>query len=148
MQELLSEIPRDLPPVDLDFVFTDPLPNVAQTPLELHRSPSPDRQSERPAKRSQVSIKEVADEDAPGRYVEQYPGNVGESLGHGEVLFKTLHKDQSDRGQSPWAPFEDEDEFQLSEWIIKRLGKNAIQEFLKQPKVRCPPTYFCHSNDP
>jgi hypothetical protein len=146
-QELLSELPRNLPE-DLDFIL-DPFPNYDQPPLEQPplEVQSPDPQPEPPAKRLRVSIEEVEDEDSPGRYIEPYPEPVGGSVGRGEVPFETHRREQAEKGQSPCFPFKDEDEFQLAEWMMKSIGHNSIEELLKLNAVRCTAHIFFSSND-
>jgi hypothetical protein len=34
-----------------------------------------------------------------------------------------------------WTPLEDEDDWQLAEWLVKNVGQNSIDEFLKLPVV-------------
>jgi hypothetical protein len=142
----------DQPPADFDFNFnfipTNPLPDFDQAPPEPRRSRSPDFHSEPPKKRSRVSIEEVEDEDAPGRYVEPYPEPVGESLGLGEVPFETRRREQSEKGQNPQFPFQNKDEFEFAEWLLTTLGHNSTEDFLKLKMVCSPAHTFCRSDDP
>jgi hypothetical protein len=89
------------------------------------------------AKRPRPTVEDEEDEEAGGRgrFPMEYPGNVAEILGTGETEFQKLYKQQQASEQNPWAPFEDKDEWELAEWLMKRANKTSIDEFLKLPIV-------------
>ncbi|KAI0070312.1 hypothetical protein K474DRAFT_1743277 [Panus rudis PR-1116 ss-1] len=64
------------------------------------------------------------------RYVEEYPRVEPETFGDGLTTFEHWRKNGLD-GDSRWAPFESEDEWDLVEWMGKNLGHNQIEDFLK-----------------
>ncbi|KAN0103980.1 hypothetical protein V8E52_011444, partial [Russula decolorans] len=77
------------------------------------------------------SVEEVEDEDVPGRYAEDYnPDN----------------DDQNKAGlaEKPWAPFEDEGEWELAQFLIKEVSQTAANKYLKLPitKKRTRPSYL------
>lgn len=36
----------------------------------------------------------------------------------------------------PWAPFADQEAWELAQWVITNVGQNATDKFLKLPIVR------------
>jgi hypothetical protein len=80
------------------------------------------------------STKEVEDNDAPGRYAEEYnPVGVAHILRKSQTAFETLKEDQNHAGlgKRPWAPFKDEDEWQLAQFLIKEVSQTAANKYLK-----------------
>ncbi|KAI0281068.1 hypothetical protein BC826DRAFT_1094230 [Russula brevipes] len=63
-------------------------------------------------------------------------GNTAEKLGVGQPEFRRLHEEQNARGQPPWAPFTDLDEWELAQWLLKRVNQTGTDEFLKLPIIR------------
>ncbi|EKM57347.1 uncharacterized protein PHACADRAFT_194904 [Phanerochaete carnosa HHB-10118-sp] len=54
----------------------------------------------------------------------------------GLTLFESMHADQM-RKDNPWAPFEDEEEWELAHWLTTHgLSQGAIDEYLKLPITR------------
>ena len=84
------------------------------------------------------SVEEVEDEDTPGRYAEDYnPENVAHILRKSQSDFETLKDDQNKAGlaEKPWAPFEDEGEWELAQFLIKEVSQTAANKYLKLPIV-------------
>jgi hypothetical protein len=50
-------------------------------------------------------------------------------------LYEYLDEEQKREGGSRWGPFEDEDEWQLAEWLIRNVGQKQTDIFLKLPIV-------------
>ena len=82
-------------------------------------------------------MEEVEDEDAPGRYAEEYPRRVADILGMGKTEFKEVREEQIEMGfeDNPCAPFKDKDEWELARWLMKQVSQTATEEFLKLPIV-------------
>ena len=88
-------------------------------------------------------VEEVEDEDdvrhrlnaKTGRFAEVYPCPVGTPVGEGKTKFERLFEEQEKRGESNWAPFASEEEWQLARWLSQRVGHKAIDEYLKLPIV-------------
>jgi hypothetical protein len=102
-----------------------------------------------PGKRPRVAVEEVEDEEAPGRYSEPYPGNAAECLGTGPTRFHQVREEQSARGEEPWAPFADMEEWDLAKWIVNRVNQTGLVEFLELPIVSltfCYMTYLVLTN--
>ena len=83
-----------------------------------------------PSKRACVEEAEDEDDDdlqhrlnaKSGRYVEVYPCPVGTPVGEGKMKFEILFEEQAKRGESNWAPFASEEEWQLARWLSQRIG--------------------------
>ncbi|KAH7920044.1 hypothetical protein BV22DRAFT_1107884 [Leucogyrophana mollusca] len=105
--------------------------------------PPPPHQSKR------ARVEEVGDEgDLPsrGRYFEPYPRNAAADLGEGKTTFEQYSDHQKDTGERRWGPFDDQEEWELAEWLIKSLGQTRTDEYLKLPitKNRTKPSF--HNN--
>jgi hypothetical protein len=102
--------------------------------------PSPEP---RPSKRARVE--EVEDEDSVRvqrgpdtqnrRFVEAYPRPAGIAIGQGKTKFQILHEKQTKQGESNYAPFANKEEWELAQWLSRRVGQTAIDEYLKLPIV-------------
>jgi len=100
--------------------------------------PSGDGHQTMESKQRGVTVEEIDDEEAPshgGRYAEAFPAPAGESFGERATLFEALKGQQNIEGESRWAPFKDRDEWELAEWLMKNVGQNKTDEFLKLPIV-------------
>ena len=51
------------------------------------------------------------------------------------MVFESLEAVELERGDSKWAPFQDEDEWELAQYLMKNLGQMKIDEFLKLSSV-------------
>lgn len=76
------------------------------------------------------------DEEQARRYVENYPGVVATIIRYDDTLFETWCKLRTKAKVDEWAPFKDEEEWELFRWLIKHVGQNRIDEFLKLSIVR------------
>jgi hypothetical protein len=96
-------------------------------------SPEPEpAENQHQSKRARVE--EVEDEETYPRYVKEFPTRA-EELGDGKMAFEEIFEDQSAKGESPWAPFTDKDEWELARWLVKNVNQRATEEFLKMPGV-------------
>jgi hypothetical protein len=85
-----------------------------------------------------VEIKEVEDENdpcKPPRYHRSYPSLVTQTLGVGKTPFEKLKEEQVALGKREWAPFVSQEEWDLAQWLMKSIGQNSIDEFLKLPII-------------
>ncbi|KAG1874425.1 hypothetical protein F4604DRAFT_1880885 [Suillus subluteus] len=111
----------NLPPVDVDFSHVHP-----------HLDPNP-----APSKSCHITIEEVKDEDGTpfsytGRYFEPQ-ADAGWALHEGETKFERYRRHQEEEVEDRWSPFEDVEEWDLAEWLVKNLGQTRTDEFLKLP---------------
>jgi hypothetical protein len=77
--------------------------------------------------------------DRPGRYAEEYNlADVAHILRKSRTDFEALKQEQiyAGLGKKPWAPFEDEDEWQLARFLIKEVSQTATNKYLKLSIVR------------
>lgn len=65
-------------------------------------------------------MEEVEDEDAPSRYVKNFP-TAAKEFGRSETLFETIFNDQESKGEMAWAPFNDKDDWELARWLAKNV---------------------------
>jgi len=82
------------------------------------------------------SEQSAANEDIPGagRYAEDYnPEDVACILRNSNTAFETLKEDQNKAGfgENPWAPFDDEEEWELAQFLMKEVSQTAIDKYLK-----------------
>ncbi|KAI0074295.1 hypothetical protein K474DRAFT_1601721 [Panus rudis PR-1116 ss-1] len=71
------------------------------------------------------------------RFVESYPRSVPETHGEGRTRFEQWRHDARQSETSRFAPFDNEDEWDLIRWMGQNLGHNQIEDFLKLRTVRC-----------
>ena len=59
-------------------------------------------------------------------------------IGDGQTEFERIRVQQASSGSPDnlWAPFQDEEEWGLAEWLIKETTQQARDKFLKLPIVR------------
>ena len=82
-------------------------------------------------------VEEIEDEEAgtQSRWIKDYPrpaGTLGQSA---QSYFEMVREEQKKNGDSPWAPFKDEEEWELVQWLITNVGQNATDKYLKLPIV-------------
>jgi hypothetical protein len=106
----------------------------ANLPLPPHQQPQPCPQHA--TDNGVPNIEENNDRDG-ARYIENFPEEhlAGATWGHSKPLFESLDEERIREGSSRWAPFEDEEEWQLAEWLIRNVGQKQTDNFLKLPIV-------------
>ena len=79
----------------------------------------------------------MEDEEAGGlcQWVEDYPQPAGTAGPVASSYFEQVRAYKVRRGQDPWVPFEDQDEWELAEWLMMNVGQNAMDKYLKLPIV-------------
>ncbi|KAH7918147.1 hypothetical protein BV22DRAFT_1134820 [Leucogyrophana mollusca] len=131
-----------------DVAGSDPF--VPQPRHHRSRSSEDDSQSKR------ARVDQVEDEEAPGRrqggrFTEEFPSAVAAVVGTGKTVFETLQEAEIINGDTQWAPFRDEDEWELARFLMKNLGQNKIDEFLQLPiridALRTGPDWQCELID-
>ncbi|RDB21586.1 hypothetical protein Hypma_011245 [Hypsizygus marmoreus] len=81
---------------------------------------------------------EVEDIDAPRKtFRTLFPANgeAGKAFGSGKTAFEHIHDDQVLRGAEILGPFRDDEEWNLAKWLIKNVGHNQADVFLKLPII-------------
>ncbi|KAG0696694.1 hypothetical protein DFH29DRAFT_1004362 [Suillus ampliporus] len=100
----------------------------------LRRSCSIDFEEDNPiaSKSRRVTVEDVTDEEDSRRYFEPYP-EAGWTLREGQTSFERHQQYKESEGEDKWAPFGNEEEWGLAEWLVKSLGQTKTDEFLKLP---------------
>ncbi|KAG0698831.1 hypothetical protein DFH29DRAFT_983729 [Suillus ampliporus] len=143
IKEVEAENLDDAP--DVDFPHQDAAPG------HVHPRPSPDTDNN-PAlgKTRRVTVEEVEDEDGmlfPNnrRYFEPQP-DAGWALHEGETSFERYRTYQEEEGEDPWSSFEDAEEWDLAQWLVKNLGQMWTDKFLKLPITQNRTKVSFHNN--
>ena len=139
------EPPADLPDLpnlpdfhlEEDFQAAEEALNGEEFNL-LQQSPPPlPSQDELHPQNATVEVPNNGELNDGGRYIEIFPEEylAGATWGRGKPLFESLDEEQKSKGGSRWTPFEDEDEWQLAEWLIRNVGQKQTDAFLRLPIV-------------
>jgi hypothetical protein len=128
----LADLTHDLDDATIDF---------AAQPIEVEEVPTMADTQQR-----QATCEEVPDEDDPTQmrgpgsdgkayYFEPYPEErkAGATWGKDVPEFERI-KAQLEGGHE-WGPFNNEEEWQLAEWLIKNVGQKQTDAYLKLPIV-------------
>lgn len=110
-------------------------PNVGEMLVPDKPNPGP---KEKPLASIQGSeaMDEVEDDDArsQSRYRKAYPGGYAAViLGEGKTKYQEWQENQRLHGDNQWAPFTNQKEWDLVQWLIKNVGQKSIDEYLKLP---------------
>jgi hypothetical protein len=113
--------------------------NDTFSPLRRSRSESFDLDEDNPValKSRRVTVEDVedvADKEDGRRYFEPCP-DAGWMLQEGQTGFERYQRYKEGEGEDEWAPFSNEEEWGLAEWLVKSLGQTQTDEFLKLPIV-------------
>ena len=117
--ELVDTLEEDLQGVEHE------LANVGETQPDTINPP--ETQSFR------ATVEDAEDDDIESiHYVEDFPRNLGAGAVWGEEVpfFEKLRQEREKSETSQWAPFEDQDEWELAEWLIKNIGQKQTDAFL------------------
>jgi hypothetical protein len=132
-EQMSSTFDTDISQAGVDWIagknlIPSPLPTRSQT----HRA----------------TVEEVPDESAPlpqfpeptskeAVFVESFPeqAKAGAAWRTGISHFTSIRSTQEAVGDGKWGPFEDEEEWQLAEWLIKNVGQKQTDTYLKLPIV-------------
>ncbi|KAF7359613.1 hypothetical protein MVEN_00685100 [Mycena venus] len=89
------------------------------------------------ATRPSVTIEEVEDEDE-SEYFDGFPedSQAGATFGEGTTTFQTIRDDQVLNGSEILGPFQSNEEWELAKWLIKNVGHNQMETFLKLPIIQ------------
>lgn len=78
-------------------------------------------------------VEDVQDSDESRRFIESYPMQqaAGAPFGTSRTSFESIRDDQILHGAEILGPFKNDQEWELAKWLIKNVGHNAAEEFLK-----------------
>jgi hypothetical protein len=109
-------------------------------PLESEPPASPS-----PPPNHRASVEDVDDDDddpyGTTRYIDEYPNLAGAVKAEADTKFERIRKEQAQQEVEPWAPFVDQDEWELARWLTQNVGQKQTDSFLKLPIV-CNCLYF------
>ena len=79
----------------------------------------------------------IFSEDFFKTWIESFPEQkqAGATFWEACHLFEVICDEQVLHGDEIWGPFENEEEWELAKWLIKNVGHNQTEEFLKLPIV-------------
>jgi hypothetical protein len=90
---------------------------------------------------------QVPDKDAPlpplstpasqDVFIEPFPeeAKAGGVWGTGTLHFESICQAQESAGDANWGPFEDEEGWQLAEWLIRNICQKQTDAYLRLPIV-------------
>ena len=129
-------IEPDLPDFHLeeDIQIADETFNREEPNVQLPPPPLPPQRDEPQPRPQHATLGDIPDNETviDGRhYIEKFPEEylAGATWGNCKPLYEYLDEEQKREGGSRWAPFEDEDEWQLVEWLIRNVGQKQTDLF-------------------
>lgn len=88
----------------------------------------------------QATVEDVPDEDIDARFHQPFPTTkrAGTWKHLAPTSFEKLKiADEEIVGQGEvWGPFESEDDWEMAKWLVKNVGHNQAEDFLKLNMVR------------
>ncbi|TFK82539.1 hypothetical protein K466DRAFT_603598 [Polyporus arcularius HHB13444] len=90
-------------------------------------------------KRRRVTVEDVEDEDHINdawEYTAYSDGDVATPLAEGTTFFEAHREEQKARAEDPHAPFVDEDEWGLVQWLMRNTTQGGVDSFAKLPVTR------------
>ena len=102
-----------------------------------HQSPPSANAGHRDQPDRRAQVEEIEDEEAGGlhQWVEDYPRPTGVAGQPAKSYFEEIRARQEKMGEDLWAPFDDQEEWELAQWLMLNVGQNATDKFLKLPIV-------------
>jgi hypothetical protein len=83
-------------------------------------------------KRRQPTVEDVEDEDTRKSYYAEKFRGAGKTYGKAPTQFERYKAKQDELGLPPWAPYKDEEEWELAHWLLKnRVTQKAIEAYLR-----------------
>jgi hypothetical protein len=81
----------------------------------------------------------TVEDSTPERYAEDYDvAEVAHILRKSQTTFEAYKEYRHGLGEGPWAPFDDEKDWQLARFLIKEVSQTTADKFLKLPIVSGP----------
>jgi hypothetical protein len=130
--DLANEFQGNIGMLDVDELDYVPSERLAQPPTTDFSDETAQSQ------RISVEVEDEPEQATFGRYGEDYDiNNVATTFGKSQTAFEKHRAEQIQEGlgEKPWAPFEDEEEWELAQFLMKELTQTAIDKFSKLPIV-------------
>jgi hypothetical protein len=64
------------------------------------------------------------------RFVEEFPQPAGVPIGQAKTKFDVMFENHMGDDQGIYAPFTNGEEWELAQWLSRRVGQKAIDEYL------------------
>ncbi|KAJ7596914.1 Zn-finger domain-containing protein [Mycena floridula] len=117
-------------------------PHLPPAPIDIEPPASPvayqdgpeDIDARVPGRR--VTIRDV--EDLGDGFSQPFPEGreAGATFGHDRTTFQKIRDEQVLKGYEILGPFKDDDEWELAKWLLKNVGHNATEDFLKLGAIK------------
>ncbi|KAF8804478.1 hypothetical protein BYT27DRAFT_7258947 [Phlegmacium glaucopus] len=133
-----SKVAEDSGDVNLNILEDDSDIGMA-SPDEATSTPDVNIPQAGPSRQRSGEIEDVEDVDDPqnrSRYRVRYPGQVAKILGKGKTKFELWQEEQRLNSENAWSPFNNQEEWDLAQWLIKNVGQKSIDEYLKLPIIQ------------
>lgn len=117
--------------------------NMSETSTaDIFSPPSSDR-----ARPQEPASRVTASGPPRQRHVLPFPRPAGVKIRRHATSFERIRKAEEERfGGNPWWPFKDREEYELARWLVRHVGQNSADEFLKLSVVRCVSCIFVNVN--
>ena len=120
----------------LDSVTDESVFNIPNTWDDMHSfvpggGPEPGATNHIPIEESSQKFRDTK----PRRFIEAFPGPVGVPVGRGQTKFDLIYENQVEEGKNNFSPFANDEEWGLAQWLSRRVGQKAINEYLNLSMV-------------
>ncbi|KAF8808413.1 Zn-finger domain-containing protein [Phlegmacium glaucopus] len=108
------------------------LDNARGAQPDIITVPSPEMMPAQP-QHPRATVEDAKDKDEESaHYVEEFPPNLGAGAVWGEEVpfFEKIRQEQEKSKTSQWGPFDDQDEWELAQWLIRNVGQKQTDVFL------------------
>ena len=125
--------------LEIPLHYSSPIPGAQ---LEVAATSSPQQPS---SPNHQATNNDVANADGDhgdhasgeARWIEEFPSLAGVPIGEGVSCFEKWRRNQKNKNEPPWSPFESCEEWELAQWLITSgISQKKIDTFLKLKTVR------------
>ncbi|KAI6158605.1 hypothetical protein EDD17DRAFT_1512153 [Pisolithus thermaeus] len=105
------------------------------------------------SKRARVeeSVNDTPNRPSEGHFTKQFVGIAAKILGSGRTVFESMEAVEAANERSQWAPFHNEEEWELACFLMKNVGQTKMDEFLKldiyMDRLRTGPGWACEMID-
>jgi hypothetical protein len=133
LQQVASSLPPILEDDELANMETFTLDEDVHGPEEdVANARGAPPETPRPGPEMMADHPEEEEESKSTYYIEEFPQNLGAGAVWGEEIpfFEKLRLKQEEDGSSRWGPFEDQDEWELAQWLIRNVGQKQLDGFL------------------
>ena len=122
---------------ETDMIIDYKPPSPIGNPSTLDSGQAPPETMAPPVdRRARVNdIDEDKDDKECERWIEDFLKPAGVPIQPAKSYFEKVWDNQKQRGEEPWAPFHNMEEWELGQFLLLNLGQNVTDKFLKLPIV-------------